>query len=140
MLAAYELLPLSCRAVCAHGEVDYEYEDGLTYDELMEQLEQRAQISHGSECYEISWHEPTQRVFINAPHGEFFLKCMSDEFFPKCMIGINSITMRNVIESLELPSQHLKLDWYEDDNGNLENVLDTPVKTVPVHQLSINLQ
>lgn len=127
MLVQYERTPLSRRAVCAHGEVDYEYEGGLSYDEFLDQLDQRVQISKGSDCYSVGWHQPTNRVYVHAMNTEFFLTS------PELV----RLTMRNVLEALGLSSDRATLDWSEDENSTLENILDNPVETVTLHIIRI---
>ena len=131
MRVQYERTPLSRRALCAHGEVDYEYEGGLTYDEFIGELEQRAQITCGQDCYDISWHNPTKRIYvyelIAEDSNEYFLTSPNSE----------PLTMRNVLEALTMPLDHAKLDWSEEEGDVIENILDASIETVPLHQLTI---
>lgn len=132
MRAEYEQTSLSRRAVCAHGDVDYEYEGGFTYEEFIEQLQQRCQVSRGHQCYDISWHEPSGRVFIHEVSAEGH----NDEYFLTSP-AVECLTLRNVLEALELRPEHATLDWSIEEGANLENLLDAPVESAPLNQISI---
>jgi len=132
MRVEYEQTSLSRRAVSAYGDVDYEYEGGFTFEEFIEQLQQRCQISRGDRCYDISWHEPSGRVFIHEVSAEGY----SNEYFLTSP-GVERLTLRKVLEALELRPDCAKLDWSIEEDANLDNLLDAPVESAPLNQLSI---
>jgi hypothetical protein len=97
-------------------------------EEFWNYMEQRAQVTYNNErVIVIDWHRPSHRVFVqNGPLEYFFLSSPD----------IEDITIRDVLEYLGCNTRYAKLEWCE-TSRNIENILDTPVETVELHQATI---
>lgn len=89
--------------------------------------QQCSQISYRNQrviC--IDWHTTRNQVFVQDGDDYFFLTSPT----------IENLTIRNVLEALGIDHEPIQLDWSE-YNANIHNLLDTPVKTAELNQMTI---
>lgn len=129
-MTQYIKTPISRRAEHVHGDVDYVWGDGVTsYTTFFEDIDQRSQITFTPDngtCISVDWHIPSQRVCIQNGSEHYFLSSPD----------ITSLTVRNVLDALECANKQIHLEWCETEDS-LDAILDMPVETAALHQLTI---
>lgn len=91
-------------------------------------VQQCSQINYRNErviC--IEWHTTRNRVLIQDGGNYFFLTSPD----------IQELTLRHALEALGIDRESISLDWCERDI-NIHNLLDTPVKTAALNQMTIS--
>jgi hypothetical protein len=95
-------------------------------------LEQRSQIrnvhSNGIDTIDIMWD--------NNPENPRVIIQDNMNFFQLYSPDTNSITIIDAFKALRIDNHHIILDWSE-NNGNINNILDTPICSVHLHQITV---
>jgi hypothetical protein len=93
---------------------------------LWNSLEQRAQIFQNNRAlFEVFWHNNSSRVCIKKGNEYFFI----------IHNMINNLTVRNVLEALGYANYRYEVYWA--DNNIFNNILESYVDTVQVHQAAL---
>ncbi len=126
-MAQYNLVPIP--------EINNNIRDGHFNDDALEYIwlymMQRSQITyHGDRVIDIDWDSYRVAPVIRNDLGYCFIESPD--------IPGRSITVRDVFRAIGIAHEQFFIDWVDGDRTlNIDNLLDTPVKDVPVNQLSI---
>lgn len=98
--------------------------------EFWSQVSQRFQISRLDTVIDVEWHDELERVVVKTTNG------VNGNTFFLTSPDLNFITLRDVLYDFGYASERIELD-YSENNWNLDNTLDTPVKYTPLSQFTI---
>jgi hypothetical protein len=128
-MSQYNLVPIP--------EINNNIRDGHLNDDALEYIwlymMQRSQITyHNERVIDIDWDSYRIAPVIRNDLGYCFVESPD--------IPGQSITMRDVFRAIGIAHEQFVIDWVDANPNrplNIDNLLDTPVKDVPVNQLSI---